>query len=302
LRKEDGRVKIVLCNEVLGNKVLGNKVLDGMSFAAQCDFAAALGYDGLELAPFTLGDEPHLLGSHARAELRRAAADAGIEITGLHWLLITPQGLSITTADEGRRRRTLEVMRRLIDLCASLGGRMLVHGSPAQRQTEGDPDAALRGRDAFAAIAADAERAGVTYCIEPLSRQETSFITTLQEAVEIVEAVASPAVRTMLDCRAARLSETATIAELLDRWLPTGMIGHVHVNDRNRRGPGQGGDLFAPVFASLARNHYAGAVGVEPFVYEPDGPAVAARSIGYIRGLLEVLAWQRLEPDRAPAP
>ncbi len=285
-------MKISLCNEVLG----------AMPFAAQCDYAAALSYDGLELAPFTLGDEPQRLAARARAELRRAATDAGIEITGLHWLLVTPEGLSITTADEGRRQRTLEVMRRLIDLCASLGGRVLVHGSPAQRQIDGDPDAALRGRDAFAAIAADAERAGVTYCIEPLARQETSFITTIEEAARVVKAIGSPAVRTMLDCRAARLSEDASVAELLDRWLPTGLIGHIHVNDTNKRGPGQGEDPFAPVFDSLARNRYAGAVGVEPFVYEPDGPAVAARSIGYIRGLLEVLAWQRLEPDRAPAP
>jgi hypothetical protein len=26
---------------------------------------------------------------------------------------------------------------------------------------------------------------------------------------------------------------------------------------------------------------------IEPFVYRPDGPSCAARSIGYIRGLLE---------------
>ena len=44
-------MKIALCNEVLRD----------MEFAAQCDYAAALGYDGLELAPFTLGAKPHLL-------------------------------------------------------------------------------------------------------------------------------------------------------------------------------------------------------------------------------------------------
>jgi D-psicose/D-tagatose/L-ribulose 3-epimerase len=67
------------------------------------------------------------------------------------------------------------------------------------------------------------------------------------------------------------------------------MIRHIHVNDRNRRGPGQGSDCFAPVFAALRRLDYRGTVGVEPFDYVPDGPGSAARAIGYVRGILEAL-------------
>lgn len=277
-------MKVVLCNEVLR----------GMEFAAQCDYAAALGFDGLELAPFTLGNEPHLLTPETQVRLRRAATDAGIEIVSLHWLLTTPEGLSITSANDALRKRSIDVMRRLIDLCAAIGGHVLVHGSPAQRQLpDDDPATAIaRGQDSFAAIAADAEAAGVTYCIEPLSRQETTFITSVKEAVDLVEAIGSSAVRTMVDCRAARASEEEPVADLLDRWLPTGMIGHVHLNDSNRRAPGQGDDLFAPVLASLLRNEYAGAISIEPFIYEPDGPAVAARAAGYVRGILETLTWR----------
>jgi D-psicose/D-tagatose/L-ribulose 3-epimerase len=75
-----------------------------------------------------------------------------------------------------------------------------------------------------------------------------------------------------------------------DRWLPTGLVAHVQANDQNRRGPGEGTDRFAPVLAALLRQRYAGDVGVEPFVYHPDGPATAARAIGYLRGILETLA------------
>jgi sugar phosphate isomerase/epimerase len=63
----------------------------------------------------------------------------------------------------------------------------------------------------------------------------------------------------------------------------------VQVNDRNRRGPGEGEDRFAPVFAALKRNGYGGVVAVEPFKYVPDGQACAARAIGYVRGILESL-------------
>jgi sugar phosphate isomerase/epimerase len=67
------------------------------------------------------------------------------------------------------------------------------------------------------------------------------------------------------------------------------MIAHVQMNDRNRRGPGQGEQRFAPLFAALKRHGYAGDVAVEPFDYVPDGPGAAARAIGYLRGILEAL-------------
>ena len=74
-----------------------------------------------KLAPFTLGEEPHRLSADRRAQLRRAASDAGIAITGLHWLLLTPPGLSITAADPAVRQTTLEILKRLVDLGADLG-------------------------------------------------------------------------------------------------------------------------------------------------------------------------------------
>lgn len=275
-------MKIALCNEVIRE----------MPFAAQCEFAAALGYDGLELAPFTVSAEPNLLTTSERTELRRAAEGAGIVIASLHWLLVTPDGLSITSADDAVRARTIDVMRRLIGLAHDLGATAMVHGSPAQRMLSDDDAIAARGRaiECFARIAPDAEAAGVTYCIEALSTQETNFITSLAEAVGIVDAIGSPALRTMLDTCAAGKSEAVAPEVLIEHWLPTGHIAHVQVNDRNHRGPGQGDQVFTPVFAALQRHGYEGTVAVEPFDYFPDGPASAARAIGYIRGILEGLS------------
>ncbi len=137
-------MRISLCNEVIRE----------LDFAAQCALASGLGYDGLEIAPFTLGHQPHRLAGVRRAQLRRIAEDNGLQVTGLHWLLLAPDGLSITSRDEAVRARTLDVMRRLIELCADLGGRILVHGSPKQRAIEpGDSreSALARAKDAFAA-------------------------------------------------------------------------------------------------------------------------------------------------------
>src|SRR5262245_33474473 len=157
--KSGETMKFTLCNEVIRE----------LSFERQCALAADLGYQGLELAPFTLGKDAWRMPQAERARFRQTAADHGLAISGLHWLLIDPPGLSITSADADVRRRTIDVSRSLIGLCHDLGGAYLVHGSPGQRKAGGDPDARRRGRDAFASVAADAAAAGVTYCIEPLS-------------------------------------------------------------------------------------------------------------------------------------
>lgn len=275
-------MRLALCNEVIRE----------LDFAAQCEMAAKLGYDGLEVAPFTLSDQPHLLNARRRAELRRAAADAGIAVTGLHWLLVAPEGLSVNSADEAVRRKTVDVIERLVGLCADLGGSVLVHGSPKQRSVpEGGDAAACRARavDTFRAAARAAEQAGVVYCIEPLARHETNFINTVAEATKLVDEIDSPAFRTMIDTSAAGLTESAPVADLIRKWLPTGTIAHVQLNDTNRRGPGQGSDAFAPILTALKRMKYDKVAAIEPFIYEPDGPTTAAVSIGYVRGILEAL-------------
>lgn len=276
-------MRLVLCNEVLRDR----------DFAAQCTYAAALGYDALEVAPFTLGDDPLSLPASRIVGARRAVADAGIAISGLHWLLVRPAvGLSVTSADAATRARTIEAMRRLVGLCAELGGRYLVHGSPAQRTTPHGVAPATATAwivEALHAAAQAASDAGVVYLLEPLPPDETDQVNTLDQAVAIVREVGSPALLTMLDTKSVALAENEPAVDLAKRWLPTGLIGHVQVNDRNRRGPGQGNDRFAELLAALVDGHYHGDVAVEPFDYVPDGPGCAARAAGYLRGLLEAI-------------
>ena len=276
-------MKISLCNEVLAE----------FSLERQCEIAAALGYDGLEVAPFTLAEAPKRITSAEAAQIRRTIESFGLQVTGLHWLLVKPTGLSLTSPDAALRDRTLDVMRRLTALCAELGGSVLVHGSPKQRQVApGDsPEVALqRLQDALRAIAEVAGAHGVTYCIEPLSPRETTLVNTIAAAAEMVQAIDHPNLRTMIDCSAAGSTEATPVADLIDRWLPTGLIAHIQVNDPNRRAPGQGDLRFAPILAALDRNRYGGVVSVEPFDYVPDGIGSAAFAIAYLRGVREALA------------
>ena len=273
---------IALCNEVLGD----------MSLEQQCEYAARLGYDGLEIAPFTLADAPETISTAEAARIRRTVQASGLRVTGLHWLLVKPEGLSLTDPDAAVRARTIGVMARMTALCAELGGTVLVHGSPKQRQiAPGDTHAVALARmhDGLAKVARAAADADVIYCIEPLSRQETAMLNTVAEAAELVRAIDHPHLRTMIDCSAAGLAEADDIPALIDRWLPTGLIAHFQVNDPNRRAPGQGNMKFAPVLAALRRHGYDGTIAVEPFDYLPDGRGAAAFAVGYLRGLLEAL-------------
>lgn len=273
--------RIALCNEVVRT----------LPFGAQCEFACACGYDAIELAPFTVAEAPHEMAAAKVAELRREAAAAGVAISGLHWLLVAPKGLALASEDAAVRARSREVMLRLVELCAALGGSYLVHGSPAQRMLpEGVAGARGWVEEAFVAAGEAAARAGVTYVVEPLSPQLTNCFNTVAEAAEFVQRAGLPALRTMLDTSAAGAAEAEPPEAVLARWLPGGAIAHVHVNDANQRGPGQGAQRFAPVLRVLRDAGYSGWIGVEPFEYVPDGPASAARAIGYLRGVEEGLA------------
>ena len=172
-----------------------------------------------------------------------------------------------------------------------MGGQYLVHGSPKQRLIEGGQsyaDALSLATQFFGHAAESADEFGVTYCIEPLSADQTPLINTLEQAISIVEEINHPALKTMLDTSSAGLAEAVPIADLIDQFFPSGHIAHVQLNDPNRKGPGQGDMEFGPILRALNRNNYQGAIAIEPFDYQPDGPACAAYSIGYLKGLLEI--------------
>jgi sugar phosphate isomerase/epimerase len=169
---------------------------------------------------------------------------------------------------------------------------VLVHGSPKQRSPapgQSVADATLRLESALAQLAPHAQAAGVVYCLEPLGRFETPVINTVAEAAAVVDRVGSPALRTMLDVSAASHSESEPVHEVLRRFLASGHIAHVQLNDRNRRGPGQGDTDQRPVLQVLKDMRYTGWMAVEPFEYLPDGPACADASARHVRDLWKTL-------------
>jgi len=248
-----------------------------------CGFAAECGYEGLEIAPFTLaaraGDDPF----QRRAEIGRQIRAAGLEVVGLHWLLAKTDGFHITSPDRAVRERTADYLVDLARLCGDLGGRIMVLGSPQQRNlAEGmtKADGMAYAAEVLTAVAPELEARGVVLAIEPLGPQETNFLLTAAEAVELIERVGSPQVRLHLDCKA-MATESRPIVVLIRQYGP--WLAHFHANDPNRQGPGFGDLDFAPIFQALGEAHYDGWVSVEVFDYSPGTERLARESIEYMR-------------------
>lgn len=261
-----------------------NETFEGWDHEKVCRFAASLGYNGLEIAPFTLAPLITDVSADRRRVLRRQAEDAGLNILGLHWLLAKTTGLTITSPDAAVRQKTAEYLGELAKCCRDLGGDILVFGSPQQRQipeghtlehaTEYAVDTFHRAAPAFADC-------GVTLCLEPLAPGETQFLNTCAEAAELLERIDHPNFALHQDVRAMS-SERLSVPELIRRYAK--LTRHFHANDPNRRGPGFGAVDFRPIFNALKESKYGGWVSVEVFDYTPDPETIARKSIEYMRG------------------
>lgn len=255
----------------------------------QCRCIADTGYTGIEVAPFTLASRPEEVSPARRAELRKIAADHGLEIIGLHWLLAKTEGLHLTTADSPTRRRTTAYLERLADLCADLGGTVMVFGSPAQRNLQPgvNREAAYdNAAGVFRAAMPRLEARGVSLCMEPLTTKETDFCNSCADAFELIGMVDHPNFVLHQDVKA-MLGEGRPLPELIRKYAP--VTRHFHVNDSNLLGPGMGETDYHPIFAALHKTGYEGWVSVEVFDYEPGAEYIARESLRYMREVLHDL-------------
>src|SRR4026207_226670 len=110
-----------------------NELYENWKFDDVCKFLKESGYDGVEVAPFTLAPRITDVSRERRSTLRAQAAHAGIEIIGLPWLLAGPDGLYLTSPDAKVRSNTADYIVRLAEASRDLGGDLMVFGSPKQR-------------------------------------------------------------------------------------------------------------------------------------------------------------------------
>ncbi len=273
-------MKFAICNETF----------QGWEWEPACRYAAEAGYDGIEIAPFSLAEDVRAIDADRRRSIHRTAESAGLDIVGLHWLLVSPKGLSMTSPDAEARRATSEYVMALVEFCGDIGGRIMVFGSPGQRRiAEGETSEIAEERFVEAILPAlnRAANRGITICLEPLPAPEANYLLTLAEAASLMKRLNHPAAKTIFDVKSAS-SEGTPLPQLIEEYAP--YIAHVHANDANRRGPGFGETNFRPILAALADSDYDGHVSVEVFDYTPDPQTIATESLRYLRECMPTTA------------
>lgn len=285
-------MKFALCNEMFQDWALEN----------QFEAFAAWGYDGAELAPFSL-DPAFVDGTASTASLDRidasvrrrivgASRASGVAVSGLHWILAKTNGFHLTTPDASVRRSTSAYLARLAELCADLGGAYLVLGSPAQRNVLPNvsrDDAVKFALETISDVVPTLEKLGVVLALEALAPTETNFWTTASETLDFIEKLdrelgaATAAVALHLDCKAMSGGETTSIPDALRSSAARRKMTTFHANDPNLRGPGFGKLDFAPIMSALDEIGFDGWIGVEPFDYSPGVVRLGRDSLRYLK-------------------
>ncbi len=271
--------RLSVCNELYGE----------MDFAASCRSIKSAGWDGIEIAPFTLLTDATKLPAERRREVRDIIVAEGLEFVGLHWLTVGPDGLHVTTPDDKMRTHSWEFVRGLVELCADLRpqgatGGVMVFGSPGQRKTTGGlskQQAEQNYIDGVRSIVPDLESAGVTLCVEALPVDQCDVIQTLDRAAEIVDSISSPNVQTMFDSHNA-IREVDPHADIVVKhW---SKIRHIHVNELDGSHPRpNGGYDFKPVLQVAKDRSFGGWVSMEVFDFTPGPEKIVNESIVYLR-------------------
>jgi sugar phosphate isomerase/epimerase len=265
-----------------------NELFEGWEFADVCRTVKRLGYDGLEIAPFTLAPRITDVPPDRRRELRSMVEDAGLATIGLHWLLAKTEGFYLTTPDDAVRRRTADYLVALAEATRDLGGTLMVLGSPKQRDLlpgVSYDQAADLAVDVFLKAMPGIGALGVDLCLEPLAPNDTNFLNTCDEANTLIDRVGHPNFKLHMDVKAQSSETTATVPELIAEHAM--MAGHFHAQDTNLRGPGMGDVDFGPIMKALVASGYDRWVSVEVFDYSPGALETARQSIECLKRELD---------------
>lgn len=260
-----------------------NEILKEFSWRKQCEIIGTAGYEGVEIAPFTLVEESvQNISSGKRRQMVQDMKNAGIECAGLHWLFVPPpKGLHFTTPDEPLRRKSIDYLDKLIDFCGDLGGKIMVFGSPDQRGTTQGfsiQEASNNFSDGLAKVADHAKDCDVTILVEPLPLTSTDVVNKLEEAMKIVNKIDHTAISTMFDFHNT-LDETEPLTYLIRNYFEH--ILHVHVQNMDGTfiRPDKIPQEFTNVFRELKKLNYKKWISVEIFDFSPGGKLIAEESM-----------------------
>lgn len=153
----------------------------------------SLGVKYVELAPTKLWQDPTKALPEEVLKHKEFWSSYGIEIVAFQSMLFSRPDVKIFESAEDRKE-SIEYLSDFARLAGDMGARVMVFGSPKNRQ-KGTMDVAAANTIAtefFREIGDNAKKYSVKLCIEPNpTTYACDFVTTAQEGIEIVKAVAN---------------------------------------------------------------------------------------------------------------
>ena len=269
-------MKLAICNETFRD----------WTFEESFQHAAAVGYDGIEIAPFTLHPDVFQITGNQISNVVSLAKQNGLEIIGLHWLLAFTEGLNLTSADPEVRKKTANYLIQLARVCGQLGGHLMVLGSPQQRRIEPGMTAEQANQNAIACLTdclPALQENSVTLALEPLGPEEGNFLLTAEWGRQLIQRIGSDWVKLHLDVKAMS-TESTSISDIIEASAED--LVHFHANDPNRRGPGMGEVRYESIISALRKINYQGWLSVEVFDETVPAETTAIKSVQYLRDQL----------------
>ncbi|MCJ1712830.1 sugar phosphate isomerase/epimerase [Curtobacterium sp. VKM Ac-2922] len=175
--------------------------------------------------------------------------------------LFVPPDLSLLTEDPDVVDGYLRAVLPIVALVATSGAR-IVFGSGTARTAPPDMPMA-QAHERFARVVRVARDLAATHdlriVLEPLNRDETNVVHTIEQAVAFLDAFDLQGVSVVADLFHVQAEHESfdVVRSLADR------IGHVHVSDRDRLPPGEGDWPWPEFLAAVHQGGYRGPVSLE---------------------------------------
>jgi D-psicose/D-tagatose/L-ribulose 3-epimerase len=237
---------------------------------------------GFETVEIPVEDPSHIDPAHVKAELDKKGLACGSVCACM---------------GPGRDfRGTAEEQKTAMDYCQALIDQMVVLGCPSLigpvYSVVGKADAVEPAQQKkewglvvknLKQLGKYAEKKGVQICIEPLNRFETDFLNTVDQALKLVKAVGSKAVKVHLDTFHMNIEEKNQAAAIRKAGK---LLGHFHACGSDRGTPGNDHIDWKPIAKALKDVKYHGDVVIESFTTDVKVIARAAA------------IWRKMEPTR----
>jgi sugar phosphate isomerase/epimerase len=241
--------------------------------AESIEKAAALGYDGVELA----------IASPAEADsasLDQLLAASGMEISAISTgLVYAKDGISILETPEKAQKR----FRELISLAADYGKTINIGRSRGFKKTKTFAEAAEAYKKTFCPLCENAQGKGVRFVIEPVNRYEIDWINNMDEGARLLEVMDMDNVFLMPDVFHMNIEDTHISLKLAEYGK---QVGYIHFADSNRLAPGWGHLDFNAVFGALQLIQYNGWASVE-ILPNPNPDKAAKQAADFLRPLMK---------------